>query len=100
MTPLALPVYPFNISRDYAPRADFAPGGNPLAIEATVNHIVISVIGRDCAVICRDRREVNATFEFAVAYLKTIFTDTIKDSRYPWSIHTVSGGRILFRRWT
>ena len=48
MTPLALPVYPFNISRDYAPRADFAPGGNPLAIEATVNHIVISVIGRDC----------------------------------------------------
>lgn len=55
-----------------------------------------AVIGRNCAVVCRDRREVNATFEFAVAYLKTIFTDTIKDSRYPWSIHTVSGGRILF----
>lgn len=48
LTPLALPVYPFSISRDYAPRALSVPGGNLLAIEATVNHIVISVIGRDC----------------------------------------------------
>ena len=48
MTVLVFPVYPLHISRDCAPRADSAQGHNPLRIEATVNHIVISVIGRDC----------------------------------------------------
>lgn len=48
LTVLVFPVYPFHISRDYAPRADSAQGHNPHCIEATVNHIVISVIGRDC----------------------------------------------------
>ena len=48
MTLLRVPVYSFHIYRDYAPCTDSAPGVNPLCIEATVNHIVISVIGRDC----------------------------------------------------
>lgn len=48
MTVLGVPVYPFCISYDYAPRTEFTQGPNPLCIEANVNHIVISVIGRDC----------------------------------------------------
>ncbi|WP_239446605.1 glycine cleavage system protein R [Mailhella massiliensis] len=48
MTLLDVPVYPFLISHDYARAPLPARGGNPLCIEATVNHIVISVIGRDC----------------------------------------------------